>query len=351
MAKQDIETTEYTWDDGTYQTGATQPGKGQSGLIAGLLAATIFLGGIASALGIMNIRLLQQLNRPTEPVLPVAVDGTGAAGEFLRENPDLIPTVPKDGRLELQTDSTFSITGLQPQDPAAAATAQLTVTDSRGDTKTARALVLSGDGYLLTNAHITDSALNLTVELSDGRILPAALVACDPYSDLAVVYVQAQDLVPASFAVGLLQSPPAEGQNETTGPVFDQNGRVMAFRCRNFQTHEMMEIAAEEMMTVATQLVENRCVSGRPFLGLQVQAVSDFARRYWNLEYGAQIIWTEQPQLMEGDILLAVNGQPLQTCHQLHQMLLTITPAAAVELTIFRTGQTFTVHLPVEIHP
>ena len=55
--------------------------------------------------------------------------------------------------------------------------------------------------------------------------------------------------------------------------------------------------------------------------------------------------------LEEGDILLAVNGQPLQTCHQLHQMLLTITPAAAVELTIFRTGQTFTVHLPVEIHP
>ena len=113
----------------------------------------------------------------------------------------------------------------------------------------------------------------------------------------------------------------------------------------------MMEITAQEMMTVATQLVENHCVSGRPFLGLQVQAVSDFARRYWGLEYGAQIIWTEQPQLMEGDILLAVNGQPLQTCHQLHQMLLTITPAAAVELTIFRTGQTFTVHLPVEIHP
>jgi hypothetical protein len=49
-----------SWDDGTYQTGATAQGKRQSGLITGLLIATIFLGGIASALGVMNVRLLQQ---------------------------------------------------------------------------------------------------------------------------------------------------------------------------------------------------------------------------------------------------------------------------------------------------
>ena len=63
MAKRKPETSEYTpeWDDGTYQTGAIRPPKPSSGLVAFLLVGVIFLGGICSALGLLNIRLLQQL--------------------------------------------------------------------------------------------------------------------------------------------------------------------------------------------------------------------------------------------------------------------------------------------------
>ncbi len=50
-----------SWEQNTYQTGSTCPPKNYRGVIAVLLAAVIFLGGIVSALGLMNIRLFRQL--------------------------------------------------------------------------------------------------------------------------------------------------------------------------------------------------------------------------------------------------------------------------------------------------
>lgn len=62
-----------TWEQDTYQTGSTQPPKSHGGLIAFLLGLVIFLSGISTALGLMNIRLFRQLNtQPQETNPPVA---------------------------------------------------------------------------------------------------------------------------------------------------------------------------------------------------------------------------------------------------------------------------------------
>ena len=49
------------WERDSYETGRTKPPKSRRGIIALLLIAVIFLGGIASAVGIMNIKLFQRL--------------------------------------------------------------------------------------------------------------------------------------------------------------------------------------------------------------------------------------------------------------------------------------------------
>ena len=61
--KSDDFKTKYSdpWDQGIYQTGSTNPPKSHSGLVAFLLIAVIFLAGIASFLGFMNIRLFSAL--------------------------------------------------------------------------------------------------------------------------------------------------------------------------------------------------------------------------------------------------------------------------------------------------
>lgn len=61
------------WNQTTYQTGSTRPPKSHGGPIAFLIGLVIFLSGISTALGLMNIRLFRQLTaQATEPAAPVA---------------------------------------------------------------------------------------------------------------------------------------------------------------------------------------------------------------------------------------------------------------------------------------
>lgn len=55
-------------------------------------------------------------------------------------------------------------------------------------------VVVSHDGYILTNNHVIDGATSIKVELSDRRVLDGKLIGADPASDLAVVKVESKDL-------------------------------------------------------------------------------------------------------------------------------------------------------------
>ena len=55
-------------------------------------------------------------------------------------------------------------------------------------------VIISPDGYIVTNNHVVDGATEIKVTLSDRRILPAKVVGVDPLTDLAVIKVDASNL-------------------------------------------------------------------------------------------------------------------------------------------------------------
>ena len=59
------------WDYSSWQTGSTEPPKSHGGLIAVLLILIIFLCGIITVLGILNVRMFRQLNRREEGELAI----------------------------------------------------------------------------------------------------------------------------------------------------------------------------------------------------------------------------------------------------------------------------------------
>ncbi|MCK6423998.1 MAG: trypsin-like peptidase domain-containing protein [Burkholderiaceae bacterium] len=61
------------------------------------------------------------------------------------------------------------------------------------------AVIVSPDGYLLTNNHVVEGMARIEVVLADGRRLPARAVGTDPESDLAVLKVEAQGLPAITF--------------------------------------------------------------------------------------------------------------------------------------------------------
>lgn len=77
-----------TWAQRTYRTGGTQPPKSHGGLIAFLLALVIFLCGISTALGLMNIRLFRELAaQSSEETSPVTFSQAVASADSVVQSP------------------------------------------------------------------------------------------------------------------------------------------------------------------------------------------------------------------------------------------------------------------------
>lgn len=60
-------------------------------------------------------------------------------------------------------------------------------------------VILSGDGYIVTNNHVIDKASQIEVTLNDKRTFPAHLVGTDPTTDIALLKIEASDLPTLSF--------------------------------------------------------------------------------------------------------------------------------------------------------
>ena len=61
-------------------------------------------------------------------------------------------------------------------------------------------IVMTGDGYILTNAHVIDGAVSATVTLWNNDSFEAKLVGADSLSDIAILKIDAHGLTPAEFA-------------------------------------------------------------------------------------------------------------------------------------------------------
>ncbi len=81
-----------------YRTGRTQPKKSHRGAIALLLILVIFLGGIISALGLLNIRISQWLSKETPATAPVSFS------QSMENGTPGIPCLPEDTELSMELE-------------------------------------------------------------------------------------------------------------------------------------------------------------------------------------------------------------------------------------------------------
>ena len=404
------------WDQDSYETGSTNPPKNRRGIVCVLLVAVILLGGISSALGIMNIRLFHQLNEPEEPAASVsfneeteatadasqspATSPTGAASDVevdIRPAPDGVENVPQAGGLSYQQiyekaiDSVVSIT-----------------CQKAGGTSTGTGVVLSADGYIATNCHVVEGAQSISVLLTDNRKLTAHLVGEDAVSDLAVLYVQAEDLTPAEFgdsdslrvgdavaAIGdplgaefrgtmtdgivsainrnvatqgrtmtLIQTNAALNSGNSGGPLLNCYGQVVGINTMKisaFVDQAGVEgigfaIPSTTVKEVVDQLISQGYVSGRPSLGITGDAVSQLEQRLYRLPAGVLVEEVEsgscadQAGIVAGDVIQYAGKTRVQTAEALNNILYSLTSGDELELTIYRyrTGKQFAVTVKLD---
>lgn len=407
--------TEHTQpsDTGTYQTGSFKPPKRSSGLVAVLLVAVIFLGGIASAMGFINFRLLNFLTQhpnSTTPLSKESVPGTAASNSPLEQIDTPAPTIPADGHVQLQildkplfpTEPKGNLSAEQIYTGAEASMVEVYCLTHFNSTQSGMGVVLSADGYILTNAHVIESAKRIFVYLPDDTLVRAALVGSDPFTDLAVLYVEAEGLTPATFctarglevedptyAVEALESDSApyslrkstiyslcrtlSTEHQTlnvmqtynggiTGPVFDGEGHIIglqAGKIAQFFDASMTQNLGQVIPTgliaqIVAELVGDGFVAGRPLLGIEVEAISKLYQHYWELPGGLLLTHIDPDSdaaaqgLQVGDILLALDGQPLSSRQGMYTILFGKSAGSTITAVVFRNGQRHTVNLTVE---
>lgn len=406
---------EYDWDDRYYGTGPTEPPKSRGGVVALMLILIIFLCGIVTVLGILNIKMFQELkiqeeeneltiSFTTEATVPEESYPLQVANETepegvapfasmnLQQAPQGVANIPMEGGMSLQDIYTQNIQSV------------VSISCSGyGSASTGTGVVLSPDGYIVTNAHVVEDAGAVSVQLTDDRIFNAAIVGSDEVSDLAVLYIQSKDLVPAQFgdsgslrvgdtvvAIGdplgvefrgtytngivsainrdvdvdgrtmtLIQTNAALNSGNSGGPLINCYGQVIGIntmKIGTFTDNAGVEglgfaIPSATVKEIVDQLVVQGYVSGRPTLGIEGESLSSFYQHYYRMPAGLYITHVEPGSdawnkgVEDGDILISINGQSTTSMDQMKSVLYDCEVGQAVETVIYRGGQTYLVEM------
>ena len=255
-------------------------------------------------------------------------------------------------------------------------------------------VIVSNDGYILTNHHVIDGAAEIKIELVDGRTLNAKLVGSDQASDLAVLKVEAKDLPMLNLAnsdqvrVGdvalALGNPLGIGQTVTAG-IISAKGRSTGLSDGSFEDFLQTDapinqgnsggalvntngeliginsqilspsggnigigfaIPANMARNVMDQLIKTGKVR-RGQLGVVVQPITqDLAASIGLKEVRGVIVSQVQPGsaaeragLRQGDVLTALNEQAVNDSNVLRNTVASTQPGTEVTLTIRRDGR------------
>ncbi len=385
------------WDDGVYGTGSTQPPKSHRAVIALLLVAVIFLGGIATGMSVLNVKLFRELHKK-EDALTVAYAVQSTQPEATQAT-DPLPDAPEGATLDLQEipgrEAEEGLSLQQIYEQNIPSVVSITAVGTR-TTATGTGVVLSEKGYLVTNYHVIEGAQSLRVKLTDERELTAKVVGSDPVSDLAVLYVAAENLVPAQFgdsdnlrvgdmvvAIGdplgvelrgtmtdgiisaisrdvqvdgrsmnLIQTNAALNSGNSGGPLINSFGQVIGINTMKIGTFTDstgveglgFAIPSATVQEVVNQLITQGYVSGRPWLGIQGESFSSYYRRFYQLPQGVYITEVEAGSpaqtagLMRGDIITRADDSPVSDMETLNSLLYTHSAGDTMLLTVYRGG-------------
>jgi serine protease Do len=270
-------------------------------------------------------------------------------------------------------------------------------------------IIISPDGYILTNDHVVDGATQINVTLNDRRILKAKVVGVDKLNDLAVVKVNATDLPTVvwgdstrlqpgqtvlafgspfgyfQFSVtrgivsavdrpnpysddprkpgDYIQTDAAINPGNSGGPLVDAHGELIGintFIITNNGSFAGAGFAIPSQIARATaeQLIAHGKVE-HGYLGISMNDVTPANAHFFNLQNAAGAIVAQvtpdspasRGGVKQGDVIDALNGRKIVNGSALQVAVSEMTPGTKIELGVIRDGKAETLNLTVgEFH-
>jgi serine protease Do len=265
-------------------------------------------------------------------------------------------------------------------------------------------VIVSPNGYILTNNHVVDGASEVTVTLHDKREFKARVVGTDPRTDIAVIKIEGsnfptltladsskvevgdvvlavgdpfgvgqtvtQGIVSATGRSGLgiedledfIQTDAAINPGNSGGALVDDEGHLIAINTAivggsggnvgigfavpiNMAKHDMDSILAHGKVD-------------RGYLGVHIEDVTPALAKAFHTTAGGALIGDITPNgpaanagLKKGDIVIELNGQPVSDADQLKERVGTMDPNTKIDMKVMRDGKAMDVALQLGEYP
>jgi Do/DeqQ family serine protease len=253
-------------------------------------------------------------------------------------------------------------------------------------------VIISADGYILTNNHVVEDAITITVRTKDGRFMAAKVKGRDPATDIAVIKVDATGLTAAklgdsdalrvgewvvaegspfglSYSVttgvvsakgrgGLgmnavedyLQTDASINPGNSGGPLVNLQGEVIGINTMIVGRGSGIGFAVPSNMAkrVSDQLIKNGKVQ-RAWLGVGVQDLTpDLAKAMGVKAYDGVLIndvanggAAANAKITAGDIVTKVAGKPVHESQDLIREVINHDVGATISIEVMRGGKTY----------
>lgn len=267
-------------------------------------------------------------------------------------------------------------------------------------------VIITSDGYIVTNNHVIEGASKITVTTSDQQEYDAKLVGTDPITDIAVLKIKAEGLTPATYgnsdqlAVGdmavaignplgelggtvtagiisaldrelaidgktmtLLQTDSSINPGNSGGGLFNGDGQLIGIVVAKSSGSDVeglgFAIPINKAADVAQQILENGYVSGQPSTGMsytESSGQSSTMDRLFNNGQSTTYVYiaavdgtnAQKAGFQKGDMVYAVDGTEITSFNTLSSIVTSHSVGDKLKFTIVRNGQKMDLTLTLE---
>ena len=254
-------------------------------------------------------------------------------------------------------------------------------------------VIVSEDGYILSNNHVVGDADEVIVKLTDGREFKAEIVGTDPASDIAVIRVDATDLPAAKMgnsdeleigesviAIGnpfgleqtitagivsakgrsgvgvtdyedFIQTDASINPGNSGGPLINLRGEVVGINTAIFsRSGGNMGIGFAIPINMTQAIMKSLIATGkvtRGFLGVVIQDVTQDLADALDVEVNSGVLIAnvgpdspaDRAGIRQGDLIVTFNGRPVKSSNQLRNAVAAIRPGDSVPVSLIRDGR------------
>ena len=362
--------------------------------------AVLAVLGLLGAYGLGSLQPWSAAHAETAVSAPVAAPalplptGLPDMSAIVARNAPAVVNVSVAGKVR-RTAEAPDFPGLEPGDPFYEFFRRFQGAQPHGEQRVrgqGSGFIVREDGVILTNAHVVDGADEVTVRLADKREFKAKVIGADKATDVAVLKVEARGLpvvktgasaksrvgewvlaigspfgfessatagiisalsraLPDENYVPFIQTDVAVNPGNSGGPLFNMAGEVIGINSQIYSRSGGYQglsfaIPIEVAMKVEGQLMKTGQVQ-RGRLGVTIQSLDQSLADSFGLSSptGALVSGVEpggpaaKAGLEAGDVILAVNGQPVDTSNALPPLVADLAPGETAKLKVWRQGR------------